>query len=111
MNLEQLKYFEEICRSGSISKAAENLYISQQGLSMSMQRLEDHFSCKLFERDSRGMKPSEDGYPRLHSSFAHRPVKGAVYVFSFPVLGTPVTNRSCTTLQSLRSATGTRFAT
>lgn len=61
MNLEQLKYFEEVCKCGSITKAADNLYISQQGLSMSMQRLEEHFSCKLFERDSRGMKPSEEG--------------------------------------------------
>lgn len=61
MNLDQLKYFEEICRSGSITKASEKLFISQQGLSMSMQRLEDHFSCSLFKRDSKGMTLSDDG--------------------------------------------------
>ena len=33
MDIRSLKYFLEICKHGSFSKAAKNLYISQQGLS------------------------------------------------------------------------------
>lgn len=61
MNIQQLRYFDEICRCGSLSKAAQNLYISQQGLSMSLLRLEEEFSCKLLNRSSRGVTLTEDG--------------------------------------------------
>lgn len=61
MNIQQLRYFDEICRCGSLSKAAQNLYISQQGLSMSLLRLEEEFSCKLLKRGSRGVQLTKDG--------------------------------------------------
>ncbi len=53
MNIQQLKYYLEICKCRSFSKAADNLYISQQGLSMAVIRLESEFSCKLFIRTPR----------------------------------------------------------
>lgn len=48
LNIQQLKYFDGICKWGSFSKTAKNLYISPQGLSMAIMRLEDEFSCRLF---------------------------------------------------------------
>lgn len=61
MNIQQLRYFEGICRYGSFSKAAQNLYISPQGLNMSILRLEEEFSCKLFIRSSNGVSVTEEG--------------------------------------------------
>ena len=40
MDIRQMRYFMEICRLGSVSRAAESLFVSQQGLSSSIRRLE-----------------------------------------------------------------------
>lgn len=40
MDIKTLKYFLQICKDGSFSKAAKNLYISQQGLSKAISNLE-----------------------------------------------------------------------
>ena len=61
MNIQQLRYFDGICRFGSFSKAAQNLYISPQGLSMSILRMEEEFSTKLFNRSSNGVSLTEAG--------------------------------------------------
>ena len=61
MNIQQLRYYEEVCRCGSLSKAAQNLYISQQGVSMSIQRLETEFSCRLLKRSTKGIYPTKEG--------------------------------------------------
>jgi len=61
LNIQQLKYYLEICKCRSISKAADNLYISQQGLSMAVIRLESEFSCKLFIRTPRGLRLTKAG--------------------------------------------------
>jgi DNA-binding transcriptional LysR family regulator len=50
MDIRQLRYFVEVSRQKSFLKAAETLYISQQGLSMSILRMEAELSCKLFKR-------------------------------------------------------------
>ncbi|MCL2406116.1 MAG: LysR family transcriptional regulator [Defluviitaleaceae bacterium] len=47
------KYFEEVAREGSFTKAAKNLYISQQSLSESIKRMEEYYGVQLF-----GRKPS-----------------------------------------------------
>jgi DNA-binding transcriptional LysR family regulator len=54
-------YFTEICRYKSFSKAAERLYISQQGISMAIYRLEEELSCKLFYRTGRELHLTENG--------------------------------------------------
>lgn len=61
MNIQQLRYFVSICECRSMSKAAQKLFISQQGLSRSIQHLEEELSCTLLERHSRGVSPTEDG--------------------------------------------------
>lgn len=47
-----------VIEEGSLGKAATRLHISQPALTKSIQRLEEHLGVKLFERDSRGMKPT-----------------------------------------------------
>lgn len=61
MDVRQLRYFVEICKLGSISRAAESLYISQQGLSSSIRRLEDELGCDLFYRKGNNLILTEHG--------------------------------------------------
>ena len=48
MELRQLQYFMQICESGSILKAANNLYITQQAVSKSIAALERELRASLF---------------------------------------------------------------
>lgn len=61
MEIKQLLYFTEICRYKSFSKAAERLFISQQGISMAIFRLEEELSCKLFSRSGKELKLTPHG--------------------------------------------------
>lgn len=61
MNFQQLKYYVVLCEIGSFSKAAESLFISQQGLSMAISNLEAEFSCKFFKRTPKGLELTPDG--------------------------------------------------
>ena len=61
MRIEQLKYFVEIARTGSITAAADNLFISQQSLCTSLNRLEKEIGLKLFNRTKRGTTLTQDG--------------------------------------------------
>lgn len=60
-NIQQLKYAVEVERSGSISKAAENLYMNQPNLSKSIRDLEEDLGVTVFQRTGKGMVPTEKG--------------------------------------------------
>ena len=49
MDLNQLKYFREVAKTGNMSKAAQDLYITQPNLSRSIARLEKEIGACLFE--------------------------------------------------------------
>lgn len=55
MEIRQLKYFVEICHCKSFSQAANLCFISPQGMSMSMMRLEEELGRKLFVRSPMGI--------------------------------------------------------
>jgi len=61
MDIKQLHYFIEVSRCGSFTQAAENCFITSQGISMSISRLEDELGVKLFTRTPKGMSLTEDG--------------------------------------------------
>ena len=46
----QLRYFVEIARSRSFSRAAEHLHVAQPALSEDVAALEDELGAQLFER-------------------------------------------------------------
>ena len=56
MDLSQIKQFRVIARTESISKAAEQLFISQPSLSQTLKRLENEVGTPLFERHGRRIK-------------------------------------------------------
>ncbi|MCL2114119.1 MAG: LysR family transcriptional regulator [Streptococcaceae bacterium] len=60
-SLQQLKYFTEIARIGSINQAADVLYITQPSLSKSMKDLEETVGSTLFKRTSKGISLTQDG--------------------------------------------------
>ena len=61
MNLTHLKYAIEVEKTGSITKAAENLYMGQPNLSRVIKELEDVAEIKIFRRTSKGIVPTENG--------------------------------------------------
>lgn len=61
MYLDQLAYFIEVIKCGSISAAAKNLYISQPALSQSIANLENELGTKLIKRSYSGIKPTMFG--------------------------------------------------
>ncbi len=62
MNIRVLRSFLCVCRTASISKAAEQLHISQPALSRQIQELENELDTKLFVRETRRMHLTESGF-------------------------------------------------
>ncbi len=66
MNLLYLQYAVEIEKTGSINKAAENLYMGQPNLSRAIKELEASLGITIFARSSRGMVATPQGEEFLH---------------------------------------------
>lgn len=61
MNLQYLRYALEISRTGSISKAAENLSVAQPNLSRAVKELESQLGIAIFDRTRTGMTVTPEG--------------------------------------------------
>jgi DNA-binding transcriptional LysR family regulator len=59
MNLEWLRTFKTIYETGNLSAAANELYISQPGVSLHLRSLETYTGYRLFERETRKMIPTQ----------------------------------------------------
>jgi DNA-binding transcriptional LysR family regulator len=73
LEIRQLKYFTEIYKYMNFSRAAEASFISTQGMSMAILRLEEELACKLFLRTAKGLIPTPQGeylYPRAQKVLA-----------------------------------------
>lgn len=57
----QLKYFEIVAKTLNISKAAEQLFISQSSLSQTIKRLETEVGYPLFDRNGKHITLNENG--------------------------------------------------
>ncbi len=81
--LKQLRAFCQTARSGNISQAARELYLSQPSISLQIQALEREFDTVLFERHGPQIKltpagedlykmatPLVEGIDQLHDQFA-----------------------------------------
>lgn len=54
MNIQHLRYAIEVEKTGSISQAAENLYMGQPNLSKAIKELEQTLNIGIFKRTSKG---------------------------------------------------------
>lgn len=61
MELDQLRYFLQVARRGNITRAAEDMMISQPALSRSIQKLEEELGQPVFERKTRSVSLTEAG--------------------------------------------------
>ena len=61
MDLSAIEVIVEIAKTGSISKAAQNLFISQPGVSKILQKFEEEVGIQIFERMSTGVRPTPMG--------------------------------------------------
>ena len=61
MNLNQLKIFYLAAKKGSLSAAAESLYITQPAVTKGIQRLQEHYEIKLFNRFGKKMALTDAG--------------------------------------------------
>ena len=61
VNLELYRVFYTVAKCGSLTKAAEELYISQPAVSQAIKQLESQLGGQLFNRTHKGMELSETG--------------------------------------------------
>jgi LysR family transcriptional regulator of gallate degradation len=66
MDLRQLKYFVAVFEHGNLSRAAEDIPISQPALTRSVKMLEDELGVELFHRHARGAAPTPAGERFYH---------------------------------------------
>ena len=61
LNYHHLNYFRVVAHAGSLTRAAEQLHISQSALSTQIRQLEEQLGQSLFERQPRGLALTEAG--------------------------------------------------
>lgn len=61
ITIKHLRIFMEVCRTESMSKAANSLFVSQPTISQKISDIEEYYHIKLFERFSKSLKITEEG--------------------------------------------------
>lgn len=93
MDFNQLRYFQTVARCESMTKAAEELHITQSALSKVIARLESELGVQLFVREHKRLMLNENGVRLLQftiSSFdALDPQRDSKFVESFYVFDGP----------------------
>ena len=75
IEMYQLRQLVAIADCGNLSKAAEQLHLSQPALSRTMKKLEDLLGVPLFERGKNKIEMNENG--RLAVEYAHKVLEDA----------------------------------
>lgn len=73
MRLEWIRCFDEVARSGSITKAAQKLYITQPAVTKIIHSLETEFHETFFIRSTTGVQLTEQG--QIFARFAKQVLK------------------------------------
>ena len=61
MNIRHLKIFVTVCQYGSMTAAAQHLYVSQPSVSNAIREFEEEYGIRLFDRSSKKLALTEDG--------------------------------------------------
>ncbi len=61
MDLQELKVFQTVAKTGSFSQAARELNYAQSNISTKIKQLEDHFKTTLFYRHNKGITLTNKG--------------------------------------------------
>ena len=57
-----LKTLVEVVRTGSLSRAAESLHVTQPAVSRRIKFMEDQYGCELLDRSGNVLRPTEAGH-------------------------------------------------
>ena len=83
MDLTQLRYFQAIAQSGSMSAAARVLRVSQPSLTVAVQNLESELKTTLLLRDRRGVTLTDSGRTLLdHATIVFDTLRSAEQLIS-----------------------------
>lgn len=69
MNLHSLRYFIEVAKTLNFTKASENLFVSQPGISQQIHLLEEQIGVKLLHRTTRKVELTEEGKYLFEKTF------------------------------------------
>lgn len=61
MTFRQIEIFMEVAKTGSVTRSAKNLYISQPAISRAIFEIESEYSTRLFDRINKKMYLTADG--------------------------------------------------
>ena len=61
MDIRTLRYFVEVVRQQSFTRAAEKLFVTQPTISKMLKNLEDELNCTLLIRDGRKLLLTDTG--------------------------------------------------
>lgn len=61
MNLTHLQYFLKIVEAGSVTKAAQDTFVSQSAISKMLKQLEDELGTRLFDRVGKNLVLNREG--------------------------------------------------
>lgn len=65
LNLHLLRLFATVVQTGSFSRAADTLHISQPAISKGVRDFELQVGCRLLDRTSKGVRPTREGQALL----------------------------------------------
>lgn len=65
LDLGTLRSLVTIAESGSMTRAAARLFMTQSAISMQIKRLETNLGCSVLERSPQGMTPTAEGHQLL----------------------------------------------
>ena len=61
MTLQQLRYVTMVAKTGTITEAANKLYISQPSLTSAIHELENEMNIVIFRRTNKGVSVTKEG--------------------------------------------------
>jgi LysR family transcriptional regulator, transcription activator of glutamate synthase operon len=70
MNVDELRWFVAVAERGRVTRAAEELYISQPALSRALRRVQLELGVNLFDRNGRNLRLNR--YGELYLGYARR---------------------------------------
>ena len=102
--IDSYKIFESVARNESISKASEELFISQPAVSQSIKKLEETIGGELFNRTKYGVRLTTEG-----KAFYDQIKKGLDYIENGERIFTQLKNLDVGTIRIGASATITKY--
>ncbi len=68
MNINHLRYFQEVCRYNNITKASEAVHVSQPSITAAIKELENELGYQLFNRVNNRISLTDDGQAFLEKA-------------------------------------------